>query len=216
MFMYIGFLSILFLISARFAIVFKQQKNTKMYSVFKPLTTFLIIVIASLIYLKVPSIYAALIIVSLVFSLVGDLFLLREKHFLQGLLSFLIAHIVFTFAFVSIYGFSRKSIPLILLLIAGGFYYNYLKKGLHKYAIPVAVYMLVIIFMCWQAIGLVFNKPTLVFFGIASAALLFAFSDSVLAYAKFKKAFKAEQIFVLTTYWVALYLFTIAGIWIVG
>ncbi len=76
--------------------------------------------------------------------------------------------------------------------------------------------MLVIIIMCWQAIGLVFNKPTLVFFGIAGAALLFAFSDSVLAYAKFKKAFKAEQILVLTTYWVALYLFTIAGIWIVG
>ena len=216
MFISISFLSILFLISACFAIVFKQQKNTKMYSVFKPLTTFLIIVIALLIYLKVPSIYAILIIVSLVFSLVGDLFLLREKHFLQGLLSFLIAHIFFTFAFVSIYGFSRKSIPLILLLIAGGFYYNYLKKGLHKYAIPVAVYMLVIIIMCWQAIGLVFNKPTLVFFGIAGAALLFAFSDSVLAYAKFKKAFKAEQILVLTTYWVALYLFTIAGIWIVG
>ena len=216
MFVYIGLLSILFLISACFAIVFKQQKNTKMYSVFKPLTTSLIIVIALLIYLKAPSTYAVLIIVSLVFSLVGDLFLLREKHFLQGLLSFLIAHIVFTFAFMSIYGFSRKHIPLILLLIAGGFYYNYLKKGLYKYAIPVALYMLVIIIMCWQAIGLVFNNPTLVFFGIASAALLFAFSDSILAYAKFKKTFKAEQILILTTYWAAIYLFTIAGIWIVG
>jgi len=48
---------------------------------------------------------------ALLFSLIGDVFLINEKYFLQGLASFLIAHICFTIGFTSLHGFSFNLIP---------------------------------------------------------------------------------------------------------
>ena len=203
-----------FLIFGIFAIVFKIRKNTKMYAIFKPLTTIIIIIIAILIYQKFPSTYSGIIIVALIFSLFGDVFLLKEKYFSHGLSFFLLAHIGFIIAFASLHGFCWNVIPLFFLLVAGGIYYNFLRKDLNKYRIPVAIYMLVIIIMIWQAIGLAMSNQILAFIGIAIASLLFAFSDSLIAYTKFKKSSKVAEVFISITYWSALYIFALAGMWV--
>src|SRR5690554_1110407 len=92
-------LSIAILISAIIAIFYRQKQNNKMFSVFKPLTTILIIALAVVIHQESASTYSQLMIASLLFALIGDIFLINKKYFLQGLTSFLIAHIGFTIGF---------------------------------------------------------------------------------------------------------------------
>ena len=207
-------LSLAALISAIIAIVCKQRENVKMYSVFKPLTTILIILIALIIFKNYSSTYSAMMIVALFFSLVGDVFLINKKYFLQGLSSFLIAHIGFTIGFTSLYGFYWNIMPLMVLILISGIYYNYLRKDLKKYSIPVLVYIIVIIIMNWQAIGLAIDNREFIFLGIATASIFFSFSDSIIAYNKFKKPFKIAEVLILSTYWISIYIFTIAGLYI--
>jgi len=45
-------LSLFFIISAIVAIVYRQNENVKMFSVFKPLTTVLVILIAVIVFIK--------------------------------------------------------------------------------------------------------------------------------------------------------------------
>jgi uncharacterized membrane protein YhhN len=212
--MKIELLSLSVLISAIISIIYRQRENIKICSVFKLLTTVLIILIALIIFIKTSSTYSAMMIAALFFSLVGDVFLIDKKYFLQGLSSFLIAHIAFTIGFTSLYGFTWYLVPLVLLVLIGGGYYNYLRKDLEKYSIPVLIYIAVIVAMNWQAIGLVFNNGKLVFFSIAIASILFSFSDSVIAYNKFKKPLKIAETLILSTYWVSIFIFTVAGLYI--
>ncbi len=212
--MKIEILSFATLISAIIAIIFRQKKNTKMYSIFKPLTTILIILISLIIFDKKQSTYSSIMIAALIFSLIGDIFLVYKKYFLHGLSSFLVAHICFTIAFTSLFGFNWNIIPLIFLIFIGGGFYNFLRKDLKRYSIPVLIYIVVILIMNWQAIGLIIDHTNTIFILIAIASLLFSFSDSVIAYDKFKKPFKIAEILILSTYWTAIYIFTIAGLYI--
>lgn len=212
--MEIVIISFAVLISAVLAIFCIQKNNVYWFSVFKPLTTILIISIALIIFVKTKSIYSALIIVSLVFALIGDVFLIKKKYFLYGLSSFFLAHVGFTFGFTSIYGFNWTLVPLIILSLIGVAYFIYLKKYLDKFTIPVAIYIIVIVIMSWQAIDLVYINNGIGFIGIAIASLLFSFSDAVLAYDKFKRPFRSAEILILPTYWVSIYIITIAGLYI--
>jgi uncharacterized membrane protein YhhN len=60
--------------------------------------------------------------------------------------------------------------------------------------------------MVWQAIGLHLNDPKGNFLMVAVAAVLFAFSDSIIAYDKFITALNWAGILILSTYWLAIYL----------
>lgn len=212
--MQIELLSLAVLVSAILAIVFRQRENNKMFSVFKPLTTGLIVLIAFVIFKKQASSYSAIIIAALFFSLVGDVFLLNKKYFLQALSSFLLAHIAFTIGLSSINGFNWNIIPLVVLGLTGGVFYYYLRNDLKKYSIPVLVYITVIVVMNWQAVSLAINKSQFIYLGIAIAAILFLFSDAVMAYNKFKKPFKFAEILILSTYWISIFIFTIAGLYV--
>ena len=212
--MTIEVLSFLVLLSASIAIVSRQKRKLKTFSIFKPLTTVLIISIASLIFHKTGSTYSAIIIVALVFALIGDVFLITDKFFLPGLISFLMAHIFFIIGFTSLYGFHYNLTPLLPLLIIGGVYFNYLRNHLNKFLIPVLVYISIILVMNWQAINLMIHHVNLIFCTLAAGSILFSFSDSILAYDKFKKPFKSANILILSTYWISIFIFTIIGIYI--
>ena len=69
--------------------------------------------------------------------------------------------------------------------------------------------------MNWQALSLVITSHELIFIGIAIASVLFSFSDAVIAYNKFKSPFKIAEILILSTYWISIYIFTIAGLYVV-
>lgn len=209
--MFISLLSIAIFISGVLAILFRTRSNLKLYAVFKPLTTILIIALALFIYLNLPGSYQLFVLIALVFALIGDIFLLRKKWFLYGIIAFSVAHLSFTAAFVSLFGFSLSLLPLIILLIFGLMVYFFLKNDLHKYAVPVAFYILIIILMVWQAVGLLYQSEAPVFWALPGAAILFAFSDFVIAYNKFKQSFEAAEPLILSTYWTAVYIFALVG-----
>jgi uncharacterized membrane protein YhhN len=207
-------LSLFTFIAAGMAIYFRQHNILKMYAFFKPLTTLLIIGISILIYQKQQNSYSGILIVALLFSLIGDIFLIGENYFIYGLGSFLLAHIIYTAAFIWIGGFNNQLIIFILLLLIGGSYFLFLRKGLGNYTIPVGIYLLIILVMNWQAIGLAITNKETVSIMIAVAAILFALSDATIAYSKFIKPFKIAEIIILSTYWIAIYTFTISGLFL--
>lgn len=204
-------LSLAVLISAIIAIIYRQRDNIKMYTIFKPLTTLLIIAIALIIHYNVKSEYSRFVIIALLFSLLGDILLINKRYFVYGLASFLFAHLMFIRCFYAIYGFNAYLLPLIILLIIGGLYFLYLRKTLGKYLIPVAIYLIVIVTMSWQAVGLVINEAIFVNWSIAAGSILFFFSDSIIAYNKFKKPFKIAEILILASYWLSIFILTLAG-----
>src|SRR5690554_7597792 len=68
--------------------------------------------------------------------------------------------------------------------------------------IPVIVYIVVILIMNWQAIGLLLLDQSLVFMVLVLGSLSFTFSDAVLAYDMFKKPFRMAEILILSSYWI--------------
>jgi len=94
-------LSVLTGVSAALTIAAKYRRSTWMEYSFKPLTTCLIIAIALLAADPVSTQYKALIVLGLVASLAGDVFLMLPDRFLPGLVSFLVAHLLYIAAFVT-------------------------------------------------------------------------------------------------------------------
>ncbi|MGB1037351.1 MAG: lysoplasmalogenase [Bacteroidia bacterium] len=207
-------LSILAAILALASIVVKVIGKQKYYDILKPLTSICILVIAFIVHRETSSVYSSVMIGGICLSLIGDVFQLRESRFVHGLAAFLFAHLFFALGFISIYGFYTGIAPLIGLLVIGLYYYSTLQSSLGKYRLPVLVYILVIIIMNWQATGLAITGDGLPFLMICIASLLFSFSDAVIAYDKFKRHFSSAQIWILSTYWIAIYVFVIAGLYV--
>ncbi len=169
---------------------------------FKPLTTFVILLIA--IYGEgswTP--YQGFIAIGLVFSLAGDIFLmLPSERFIAGLSSFLLAHLFYIAAFSSGVGFDYNPWLLTLLLGYGGIIYALLARALNKMTLSVLLYMAVILIMAYQAGNrwLLFDQAALWGF---LGTILFLVSDSVLALNRFRQPFRAAQAVVLSSYFLA-------------
>ncbi len=134
----------------------------------------------------------------------GDLFLLNEAYFIFGLSSFLIAHLLFTRAFIAMGGIKYFLVPLLILLTYGIFFYAYLSSVLGDLRWAVLAYIAIIMMMCWQGIALYIWKRKGAFLSIAIAVILFLISDSMLALDKFKQPFKLSGFLVLSTYWLSV------------
>lgn len=197
-------LLLLTFISATCAIYLDLTGNHELFTIFKPLTSVIIITIPLLYNSKSFPRYTLYIISALFFCLVGDILLLNNNYFVFGLVAFLIGHILFTLGFTSISGIKRYPQTLIILLIIGGAYYAYLFNSLSTLAIPVFIYFIFITLMCWQGIGLYIWKKRKVFLYVAISVVLFLISDSTLALNKFKVPFEASRVIVLATYWLSI------------
>ena len=206
---YITPFALLILFAAGVAIYSDFIGNHQLYSILKPLTTILIILFTTFFGRKNSRFYK-LVLLALCFCLLGDTLLLYESYFIWGLVAFLIAHVLFTLSFISINGFKTYLIPLIGLLTFGVFYYWSLYESLEGLKIPVLVYVTAIIMMSWQGMGLRIWKKSEMFALLFCAVLLFLISDSILAWAKFKQAFKGSGVLILTTYWASIFLIALA------
>ena len=162
-------------------------------------------------YIKV---YKNSILIGLVCCLLGDILLMFDAYFVFGLVSFLIGHAFFIYAFSTINGFSTKIKTLIPLLFVAGLVFYFLKDHLGELLIPVILYIGCIVLMAWQAINLYVWKKEYGFLLISIGACLFLVSDSVLAYAKFIQNFSLSQILVSITYWTAITLISLSTIYI--
>ncbi len=200
---------IIILLLILISVVTKQTGRERIFIIAKPLTMLFIIALPLLEAREEYSAYAFLVMTGLIFSLLGDLFLLYpDRYFNNGLYSFLIAHILYILAFnqnVNSY-YSVIALP-ILIYMAVVLKYLLPRLGGMKY--PVIIYMLVIsamVYSAWNNSIYFSNGLSLILTG----AVLFAISDTVLAFNKFYKKFKLAEPIILSTYFIAQLLFALS------
>jgi len=177
--------------------------------VFKPLTTTLILAIACLPAAGVEARYQWAIVVGLLFSLAGDVFLmLPHDRFIAGLVAFLLAHVAYIVAFTT--GAPLGTTPWLLLPVAvvAAVILRVLWPGLGRLKLPVTVYVIVIVVMTWTAAARAVVLPSTATTIAAAGAVLFLASDAILALNRFGKPFRAGRALNLATYF--------AGQWLIA
>ncbi len=204
-------LTLLVVVSAFIHIRAEYRGPRRHVYVFKPVTTILILVIATQTGWPDASLYKYAILVGLVFSLTGDVFLmLPSDRFLAGLVSFLIAHVCYVVAFTSGTGFSFALPLLVPFAVYGVVVFSILAPHTGKMKLPVLAYVVVILLMAWQACGRWSQTggtgALLAFLG----AVLFVVSDSVLALDRFRGKFQAARLLTLLTYFSAQWLIALS------
>lgn len=149
-----------------------------------------------------------LLLLALIFCLAGDVLLLDMSRFVYGLGAFLVGHLLFLILFARLAGVQRDWLVLALLSVVVVCYWMVLRPYLDDFLIPVTGYVLVIAAMGWQAISIWRKKRDAASVLLALGAVLFVFSDSVIAWNKFLQPFWWSPVLILTTYWLAITLMT--------
>jgi uncharacterized membrane protein YhhN len=155
-----------------------------------------------------------LLITGLLFSWLGDIFLLLEHKqtlfFIFGLGSFITTHIFYIIYFLSIRSANlsllRKKPILIPLVLGYGFTLVWqLYPHLNDLKIPVIIYAIIIctMLLCSLHIFLRVNRKSAVYCLLGASA--FVISDSLLAVNKFYQPFAFAGIFIMLTYCAAQY-----------
>jgi uncharacterized membrane protein YhhN len=194
-------------VSAGCAIVAARRNDRSGYALFKPLTTFIILLGAAWLIWPAPSLYRSVIVLGLALSLAGDiLLLLPAKRFIAGLVAFLFAHVAYLVAF----GFANPVavgqlvwllpfVALAALVLADRW------RAAGRLRGPMLVYAAVLCAMAWRAAmrgqAAVIPRQTFLF-GFLGACL-FAVSDAILTLRRFGRPFAAAQTLELATYWAA-------------
>jgi uncharacterized membrane protein YhhN len=155
-----------------------------------------------------------LLLGALAFSWLGDVVLMLDKMcgslFIYGLIAFSIAHIFYIFYFVRL----RKTAGtapggISSALLTGAYmtaFYIYLYPHLGGLGIPVLIYAAVISLMLISSFR-AFDLRTQAFGRISVAGtLIFALSDSMLAYNRFVSPFKYAPLAIMLTYGIAQFL----------
>ncbi|SHJ09026.1 lysoplasmalogenase [Flavobacterium terrae] len=158
-----------------------------------------------------------LLLSALVFSWIGDIILMftdkGELYFIFGLVSFLVAHIIFILLFTKQEkeNTSTNKLFWIGLVIVGIYLFGMLSllyPSLGDLKIPVTVYAITISTMLLMAIKGYFNwkKPNNL--TVLLGALIFVSSDSILAINKFHSELPKSGFLIMITYIVAQFLIT--------
>ncbi|MFK7904651.1 MAG: lysoplasmalogenase [Chitinophagales bacterium] len=155
---------------------------------------------------------------ALFFSWLGDVFLLfqayQDIYFLLGLVSFLIAHICYIFAFTQTPKSAKSSIKVVLPAAFGYFLLGasalfFLKEGLGSMFIPVIVYSLTIVLMNIMAVNRYGKVATSSFQWVLFGAIAFLISDSLIAVNKFYTPIAAPSFWIMSTYCLGQFLIVI-------
>lgn len=175
---------------------------------FAPLATVLIFIIAFANWTARKDFYSLWISIGLLFSLAGDVFLLRSDHFFTlGLFAFLLTHIAYLIAFTRDARFpARFSAWALYLLFAAACYFflfSWLPPALH---ISVAIYAVLLVSMAAQAMGRFLNRRTASAQFAAIGGLFFVLSDGLLAFDRFYKPIHLAPLLVLLPYYAAQWL----------
>ena len=191
------------LISACLAIYFKEQDNHLGYFWFKGLATLLVIGIAVVFDGSMHG-FRKTILLGLVFCLLGDLLLVFDAYFIPGLISFLVAHLIFIYAYYRLNTFLWNASSLVLIIAISASFFWWIHEGLGELIIPVLLYMLVISTMVWQGINAYLVGRNRVTTFLALGSVFFLISDALLAFDKFHQHFAYANMAILTTYWIAV------------
>lgn len=182
-------------------IVAEYGTNRLLVYATKPVTTLLIIMLP---FFRSPvsHCYRRWIVIGLIFSLVGDTFLMWPNTlFLFGLIAFLLAQISYIVAFTRQTGWSWDR-TFLLYLLFGIIVYTVLYPGLGDLALPVLVYITVILVMGYSAL-LRYRRGATAGILAVVGSLLFILSDTSLAFNRFYAPFDLSRLIVLGTYFPA-------------
>ncbi|HKY83323.1 MAG TPA: lysoplasmalogenase, partial [Anaerolineales bacterium] len=173
--------------------------------VFKPLTTFLIIVLAASLPAEPASRYRLAITLGLVLSLAGDVFLmLPGDRFVAGLAAFTLTHLAYLAAFTIEAPFAAVPAAFVLFAIAEApILFVTWPRLQRRLRLPVLVYAAVLGAMAAQALTQALLNPILPAIAAAVGAALFVVSDSTLVYNRFVRPFRLSPLLVLSTYYAA-------------
>lgn len=151
---------------------------------------------------------------ALVFSWLGDVFLLLpQKYFVGGLASFLIAHVLYLIGFnLSRPAFGWQAVVFLLLVaLAAWLVFPRIFKSLHgsqekeKLRLPTAIYAIVISLMLLSALLNLLRPgwPQTAALITLGGAVLFFLSDSILATNRFARPIFKSELWVMITYHLA-------------
>lgn len=187
--------------------IITKYKSAKLYSFFKPSLSGLIIFIPIIYSYDLSESFNQFIVLGLIASFVGDVFLLKpEKYFKHGLLAFLCAHIIYSISFaIRINEFSLLLAVIYFFVLL--FILNVFREALN---FSIVIYMFMITLMGLLAGNLWLNHSNTVSNLIFTGSVLFMISDFTLAYNKFKKRFYLAEFIILTSYFIAQYLFALS------
>jgi uncharacterized membrane protein YhhN len=209
--MLVAFLTILVFVSSILAILAAYQNRRFTHYLCKPLTVVFIILIALQPNQPTSPFYRYMIIAGLLFSLAGDIFLMLERDcFIQGLVSFFIAHLFYVAAFTYESGLELPNLSMYPFVIYGLLMMRVLWPHLGKMRVPVLAYVMVILLMGWTATGrwIWAGRPGSLLAMLG--AIFFIASDSLLALDKFKGRFRSAQLLTFSTYVIAQWLIALS------
>jgi uncharacterized membrane protein YhhN len=146
------------------------------------------------------------------FSMIGDLFMLydeKQKYFLLGLLSFLLAHLAYIFAIDDKMIVFTPELWILAAMVLVSLVFTGVKVlggaaklGWQKMSVPMAFYMLVIGTMLFSAVSRLFVSEwdfvPAVF--LAVGAILFTLSDTCLSWNKFVAPIRYGRVKLMTSY----------------
>lgn len=210
----------IFILIVAFVLLASSTQNFLLEIIFKPL-----IVISLLVYLFIESGHKGkavnYAISGLLLSLLGDVLLIfQEEHtlfFIGGLVSFLLAHVSYVLYYLrssettAVKKIKNKTVYISFMIIYGIVMYAVLYNNLGELAAPVFVYTSILISMNIFAINRYGKVNDTSFKLILIGAIIFAISDSLLAFNKFFIPIPLAGVWILSTYATAQY-FIVQGI----
>ena len=148
------------------------------------------------------------VLLALLCSWAGDMFLISSDYFIQGLVSFLIAHVFYIIAYQQTGAADGKLKPIDIVKFGlyGALLITIIYPGLGNLLLPVLLYTGVLLLMgLWahKRRGATTDKS---FRLVATGAMLFCLSDGMIAINKFAFVIPAERIWDMTIYMTAQFL----------
>lgn len=156
-----------------------------------------------------------LLVIAILFCWAGDVLLMftenNELFFLLGLAAFLIGHIFYMLTFNKMADKNSIGKPLqplfyLIPLLFAASLLIVLFPNLGEMKVPVIAYAIVISFMCVAAMRRWQRTDTPSFVTVLTGAVLFIFSDALIAINKFHTPFNAASLLIMITYIAAQYL----------
>lgn len=149
--------------------------------------------------------YNRLIFLGFVFSLVGDILLSQMLGlFLPGLVAFLVAHLFYIAAFLNRCRTTLLGSGLIFYLIGAGAFALFLQGAIQQLALPVGIYIFVLVTMLWRAFVQRHSTPVAIWAFVG--AMLFVISDSLIGINRFVVDIPYASLLIMATYWPGQYL----------
>jgi len=194
-------------LSAGFAIAAVVRNDRAGTYVFKPLTTFIVLLGAAFLVQPGAQPYRALVVAGLACSLAGDvLLMLPRDRFAAGLGAFLLAQLAYLAAF-SVGGPPAGAVPAALLpfAAAAGGVVAAVWRALGRLRIPVAGYAVALAAMGWRAAarGWAPGVGRASFLLALAGACLLLTSDALLAVRRFRHPSRLAHAVELGVYWTA-------------